>query len=171
MDMDKLYDGKDTVVPGFLRGYRCWRYDRYTLELYPIHVDLGPWSGGHLRAACYDPRHHEEAPVAYCRCGIYATYNPKDYRSQQPSFWHINDGTFVHGSIKATGRVILGEIGFRAEEAKVEAVWGLRARAIASLYEVPWFLTQGRLLKHFPPHNMETLLEENPDGRPVQQHE
>lgn len=159
------------VVPGFLRGYRCWRLDASELELYPLHVNLGPWRECKLRAYCSsDPNH--PAPQASCSCGIYATYESEGYSYQLPNFWsyYVGPGAhIVHGSIKAAGRIILGDSGFRAERAEVEALWGPGARRIARVYEIPWFLTRRKFLKHFPPHDVSGLLEENPDEHAIHQ--
>jgi hypothetical protein len=183
------------VVPDFLRGYRCWRLNKDSLELYPLHVNLGPWREGKLQAYCSsDPnrphygisygagykdgnRPHRDdwvktpAPQASCTCGIYATYKCEGYRYQLPNFWSYNPGPsrIVHGCIKATGRAILGESGFRAQKAEIEALWGLGAQSVARIYEIPWFLTRRKFLKHFPPHDVSGLLEENPDEGTVRQ--
>lgn len=179
--MNDYGDSSSLVVPGSLRGYRCWRLDKNKLELYPLHVNLGAWTEGKLQARCsggYRAQSHGvgyPAPQSRCCCGIYATYRCKDYRDQLPNFWSYYPGLatgIVHGSIKATGRIILGEIGFRAERAEIEALWGLGACTIARIYELPWFLTKRKFLKHFPPHDVSGLLEENPndhDGTVQQQ--
>lgn len=183
--MKEPYEGQTAVVLGTLRGYRFWRFDNVDLQLYPVHINLGPWTPGLNVAFCAsDPAmsdlpssmvgghagHHNNlwsrmpAPQIGCTCGIYATYDPKYYRVHRPRFW-INYGPdfppqIIHGSITATGRVVLGEKGFKAAKAQIEGLWGWRAKKAAEIYEVPWFRTRRRFLKEFPPHNVSSLLEE-----------
>ncbi len=66
---------------------------------------------------------------------------------------------FVHGCIRAHGRIILGTAGFRAQRVEMEAIYGRGNRVIASNYNVPWFATLGELLEHFPPSSVDALLE------------
>lgn len=182
--MKEWYDGETAVVPGTLRGYRFWRYDRIKMELLPVHINLGPWQLGLNFASCASDRsllrsprvadagkvelHHHDydsfpAPMTGCTCGIYATYDDS-YRVHRPRFW-VDYGDdvpslVVHGSIKASGRVLLGEKGFRASKAEVEALWGWRAKPAAWAYGVPWFFTYREFVRHYPPHDVSSLLEE-----------
>jgi hypothetical protein len=184
--MNGPYEGEVAVVPGTLRGYRFWRFDNQSLELFPMHINLGPWVRGTNLAFCASddsladdvpgvdaagsPMHHQwdwekfPAPQADCSCGIYATYDPKVYRTHRPRFWldygPDSPSRIVHGSIKASGRMLLGARGFRAARAEVEALWGWRARVAANIYDVPWFRTKRSFLKAYPPHNLSGLLEE-----------
>jgi hypothetical protein len=45
----------------------------------------------------------------------------------------------IYGSIKATGTVIIGTKGFRAQYAEIEALAGPDAEPYAKYYDVPWF--------------------------------
>lgn len=160
------------VVPSELRGYRCWRLDRNNdLDLYPIHADLSPpWPRRRATASCdqelagHMRREHlnNSTPVASCLCGFYASHQPTGYEGHMPRIWEGFRGkrhAFVHGTMIATGRVILGTRGFRSEYGRVEALWGIRARQVATYYNVPWFLTRKEFLKHYPPHDVSALLE------------
>lgn len=189
--MKAPYEGQVATVLGTLRGYRFWRFSENDMQLYPVHINLGPWTSGINMASCasdatqsrwpssfddgssqYHKADQEEwpdwerwpAPQPGCTCGIYATYNHRQYRTHSPRFW-MNYGPdfpsqIIHGSIKATGRVLLGERGFKAEKAEVEALWGWRAELAALAYDVPWLRTRRRFLKRFPPHDISNLLEE-----------
>jgi len=73
-------------------------------------------------------------------------------------------GEIVHGSIRAWGRVVIGELGFRAERAQVEAVWSdypFTRSNVAMRYGVPSFESKEDFLKAFPPTGVRDLLEEN----------
>ena len=171
------YGGRQVgMVPGTLRGYRFWRFDDVKMLLFPAHVSrCGAWAYGVNVAMCdryFLPTEGRDdhsrfgpqaPPRADCGCGIYATYDHLTYRSHLPKFW-INYGPvpsrLVHGSIKASGRIILGVKGFRAEKAEVEALWGWRSQLAALAYEVPWFRTRRQFLKEFPSNDMSNLLEE-----------
>lgn len=184
------YNGTMTTVPGFLRGYRAWRLDQYANELLPLHVNLGAWIPGRNKAYCaadpemswtpssghqgYQYYHSEpgsrfnwQAPNSYCTCGFYASYESEAYKYQVSKFPGCYSLTarspVIHGCMKATGRVVLGEKGFRAEIGEIEALWGWGARSVAKEYDVPWFLTKTRFLKKYPPHDVSALLEECED--------
>lgn len=104
------------LVAGELRGYRQFflRED----GLYPVvHAARGPWNGHLERAACAAPLAEDalphEAPARGCRCGLYAMYLP-------------GSATVVLGGanavVSARGRTVLGDRGFRAAAARIEAV-------------------------------------------------
>jgi hypothetical protein len=171
-----LYGFEIQTVPGTLRGYRAWQVDRDwrflglhntgLVSLSDSHYSwnprepqraecmLGGWDCdcGLRFCPCCKSRSHR-SPAVGCSCGYYATYDPRSYRQHVGTF-----GTFVHGCIKAYGRISLGTRGFRAEYAQVEAVYGRSARAAARRYHVPWFRSQERMLEHFPPQDVTELL-------------
>lgn len=99
------------LVAGELRGYR-----QFFLEpggLLPlVHRASGAWDGRLERAVCAAGEEHA-APAAGCRCGLYAWYLP-------------GSATVCLGAwnavVAARGRVVLGDRGFRAAAARVEAV-------------------------------------------------
>lgn len=171
------YDGQSLLVPSELRGYRCWRLtaaDDYadSLQLYPIHADLSPaWPQRRSVAACDRSLsgavdHLGAPPSRTCKCGFYATYLPRLYASHLPEIWQFYGDkrrVFIHGSILASGRIILGTKGFRAQYARVEALFGWRARKVADYYGVPWYLTHGKFLKAHPPQDVSAFLGETKD--------
>lgn len=171
------------IVPAGLRGYRCWRlanreegkrFPRRAEDarLFPVHADTSPpWEPRRMTASCdkelagrHERRKHADvrSPVKDCACGFYATYEPRAYRDHLPQIWDMYEGkdhAFVHGSIIATGRVILGSRGFRAEYAQIEALWGLLTAGVARFYGVPWFRTHRAFVKHYPRHDVSALLD------------
>jgi hypothetical protein len=106
------YSGKEVpLVPGGLRGYRAWMYGgpngfrSYNFDYF--------WKPGINDAGCslsIDPH----APGPNCQCGLYARYKHVEEWSRS---------TPVFGVIEASGRIILGTEGFRAEKARILAVW------------------------------------------------
>jgi hypothetical protein len=171
------YGSEVQTVPGTLRGYRAWRIERdwrflglHNTGLTALSHRGFVWSSGEpVQAQCSPFLHcfcgegegcfscaktkHHDAPVANCSCGYYATYDPEHYK-ENTGLGHY----YIHGCIKAYGRVSLGSRGFRAQYAEVEAVWGRFARAAARRYGVPWFRSQERMLEHFPKQDVTELL-------------
>ena len=107
--MSARQDG--TLVAGELRGFRQFFLVGSGLEPV-VHRRGGPWSGGLERASCVHVPDHD-APVADCTCGLYAMYRPG---SATVSLGAAN------AVVAARGRCILGDRGFRAASARVEAV-------------------------------------------------
>ncbi len=103
--------GGPALVPGELRGYR--QFQLRPDGLYPlVHFASGAWDGRLERAHCEVGEDHD-APAAECRCGLYAWY--------QPTSASVSIGP-VSAVIAARGRCILGDRGFRASAARVEAI-------------------------------------------------
>jgi hypothetical protein len=94
--------------------------------LFPLAVDrMVAWSADTERAVCVRSSTHDP-PDRDCQCGVYGWYHP-------------SDATGVLGAvpavIAASGRTILGDSGFRAAAARVEAVAlprGLRCNPVAA---------------------------------------
>lgn len=107
----------------------------------------------------WEPNH--AAPHATCSCGIYAWYRPGD----------LADDGDVFGVIEATGRVLLGTSGFRAERARIVALCvpddgdGIATR-LAARYGVPAFTAPADLLDAFPPEDVTALLGREPEEPP-----
>ncbi|MGZ4684980.1 hypothetical protein [Oryzihumus sp.] len=146
------------LVPGELRGYR-----QFTLRrdgLYPlVHVSEGPWDGALQHARCAEHGHHPPGPR--CRCGLYAWYLPGSAT--------VSVGP-VAAVVAARGRCVLGDRGFRAESARIEAVtlpasllwrprYAARVRAMLAR-DYPrtrvYRLTR-RMLRDHPPHDVRGL--------------
>lgn len=110
------------LVPGELRGYR--QFDLLGGGLHPlVHGATGAWDGELEHAVCALGQEHAP-PAADCTCGLYAMYRP-------------GSGTVSLGAanavIAARGRCVLGDRGFRAASARVEAV----ALPLTSLHRLP----------------------------------
>lgn len=99
------------LVAGELRGYRQFALSDDGLRPL-VHSATGPWHGELERAVCAKGQGHPP-PHADCTCGLYAMYRP-------------GSGTISLGAanavISARGRCILGDRGFRAANARIEAV-------------------------------------------------
>jgi hypothetical protein len=147
------------LVPGELRGYR--QFELRADGLYPlVHPGSGPWAGRLERARCAagaDP----SPPGTDCRCGLYGWYLP---------------GTAAvllgpaNAVIAARGRCVLGDRGFRAAEARIEAValpaavrWNrweaARARRMLALRypRTRVYRSVRQMLKDHPPHDVNAL--------------
>ena len=158
---DALPDAADgpALVPGELRGYR--QFQLRDDGLYPlVHWRSGAWAGSLEHARCAAGGDHPP-PAADCRCGLYAWYLP-------------GSATVPLGPTSAVvagrGRCILGDRGFRAAEARIEAVtlpatirWhpsaATRARhMLAEMYpHARVYRSARRMLKDFPPHDVRAL--------------
>jgi hypothetical protein len=90
-------------------GYRAWRLDSWGLRSVATEAR---WSRT-LVADCHHGGRHDDhaAPVARCRCGIYALHEP------EPRLLFC-DG-LVWGAVALDGRVLLYGNGLRAERATV----------------------------------------------------
>lgn len=86
----------------------------------------------------------------YCgTCGFYAFHAPGKPLTRSIYLPSLGESLIV-GSIKATGFIVVGELGFRAQYAEIEALCGLGAEPSAEHYGVPWFSTMDELAEHFP---------------------
>lgn len=147
------------LVPGELRGFR--QFQLRPDGLYPIvHVELGPWSSGLDHARCATGAEHP-APARDCRCGFYAWYLPGSATVS------LGPASAV---VVAQGRCILGDRGFRAAAARIEAValpaavrWfppaAVRARRmLAARYPSTQVYGSARqMLRDFPPASVRDL--------------
>ena len=155
------------LVPGELRGYR--QFELRADGLYPlVHSRSGPWSGQLERAACGAGADHPP-PAADCRCGLYAWYLPGSATVS------LGPASAV---IAARGRCVLGDRGFRAAEARIEAValpavvrWNPPAasrvrRMLAQQYPRTRVYGSARqMLKDHPPHDVHALGIHPPNDR------
>lgn len=142
--------GEDTLVLGVLRGFRAWDLEIWSNPLIHGQADttspdfLGlfatsisvPWTQP-MKAQClrtagcpcescavarslHIPTHDPAEgpiPVTSCECGIYGWYHPE---------WIVEDHWWPKsgavGVIEASGKVVLGSRGFRAEQARTVAL-------------------------------------------------
>lgn len=160
------WGGEPALVPGELRGYR--QFDVRADGLYPLVHDLQPWAGEVEQARC-GAGHDHAAPDRDCRCGLYAWYLP-------------GSATVALGPapavVAARGRIILGDRGFRAAGARVEAVclpgavrwWpptASRTRAmLAERYPgTAVYSSSRRMLRDHPPSDVRALGIDPPPDR------
>jgi hypothetical protein len=107
----RIADPGPQLVPGELRGYR--QFQLRGTGLYPlVHSAAGPWDGRLEHARCAAGAEHP-APSVDCCCGLYAWYLPA--AATVP----LGAASAV---VAARGRCILGDRGFRAANARIEAV-------------------------------------------------
>jgi hypothetical protein len=156
--------GNLQLIPGVLRGYRGWRWDGVVRRLVStgwFHL----WGMGRMQpdATCLradataDALHHTAnyaPPLKSCSCGYYASYNPVAYMDQA----QLYASGYVHGTISAHGRIVLGTGGFRAQRVRLDALWGRDSEEAADIYNVPWFPNRHLMLAEFPPPDVRQLL-------------
>ena len=147
------------LVTGELRGYR--QFQLCPDGLLPlVHASAGAWNATLELATCASGQEHA-APGAECRCGLYAWYLPGSATVS------LGPASAV---IAARGRCILGDRGFRAAAAHIDAVAlpGLirfnplaasRARRmLAERYpSTRVYGSARRMLKDHPPHDVRAL--------------
>jgi hypothetical protein len=118
------FAGEPALVPGELRGFRLFRM--LDGKLFPLAVDrMVAWSPDTERAVCVRSTTHA-APERDCQCGVYGWYHPSDAGGVLGALPAV---------IAASGRTILGDRGFRAAAARIEAVAlprGLRCNPMAA---------------------------------------
>ncbi|MGY1688662.1 hypothetical protein [Geodermatophilus sp. SYSU D01105] len=147
-----------TLVAGELRGYRRFRLAEDGLRP-PVHVGTGPWSGEVHSARCTVDEAHVP-PARGCGCGLYGWYHPS--HTGLGAGW--GDVTAV---IAARGRIVLGDTGFRAAAARVEAVslprrTRLRRRRCERLLAERYpraavYRSRRRMLRRHPPEDLSAL--------------
>ena len=149
------------LVAGELRGYRRFRLAEDGLRP-PVHVATGPWSWPVEHARCTVDDGHVP-PERECGCGLYGWYHPS----------HTGLGTGwgdVTAVVAARGRIVLGDSGFRAAAARVQAVNLPRRarlsrrrrrryeRVLAARYPgVSVYRSRRRMLRRHPPEDLSAL--------------
>jgi hypothetical protein len=167
------------LVPGSLRGYRTWwrvgrraRVPEGMLPLTAVTRRHILWSPA-LSADCtegkaavsgappVDVAERHRAPAAWCECGIYGWYDPDDTAMLDPG------ALGVFGVIQASGLVLMGDSGFRAEHAQIIAVV-TRNRRVAAACEAAGIAVYRRrrdLLREYPPDDVSALVDREPPPR------
>lgn len=125
---------------GTLRGYRAWRPYRPICGRMESLIINSSVESSTLTASCksssaLDIWGLHQAPRRYCTCGLYAFYRIESLRnhdlltarhllhSKYHEEWVNNYWNFrIVGVIDAFSRVILHDLGFRAEKAKIKAL-------------------------------------------------
>lgn len=162
-------DAGRPLVPGSLRGYRTWqpasRHERATDGMLPMTSVTRPhvvWSPSlcarcvPLDAGCPSPGPRtlpadHRAPQPGCNCGIYGWYGPEDTGMLDAR---------VFGAIEASGLILMGERGFRAERARITAVVtrNRRVAAACALAGIAVYRRRRELLRDYPPEDLSSLL-------------
>jgi hypothetical protein len=152
-------------VAGELRGYRTWLRSHPDdvpagmLPLRSVHLPYVSWTPT-LRARCLaaDYGHAtkpHQVPAKGCRCGIYGWYRPRDRRIVPAP---------VFGVVAASGAIIMGTHGFRAQQATIVAIVS-RDRDIAAACDRAGIVVYRRrrsLLRDYPTEDLTTLLGDHP---------
>jgi hypothetical protein len=162
-------DAGRALVPGSLRGYRTWRLLRRrtyvpddALPLTSVTRRGVVWRPS-LTARCtpsdtgtahpWSPTltgdHH--APQAGCSCGIYGWYAPTDTGMVSAR---------VFGVIEASGLILMGERGFRAQAVKIAGVVTRNRRVTTACTGagIPVYRRRRDLLRDHPPEDLASLL-------------
>jgi len=170
-------DSGRPLVPGSLRGYRTWWRAGRRASLPDGMLPLTSVTRRHviwdttLSARCVPrdtarsgpgsaevPNDHP-APRAGCNCGIYGWYAPGDAGIVSAS---------VFGAIEASGRILMGERGFRAERARITAVVTRNRRVAAACTRagIAVYRRRRELLRDLPPDDPSSLLGDRPGDHP-----
>jgi hypothetical protein len=162
-------DAGRALVPGALRGYRTWRLlGRRThvpdgsLPLTSVSRRRVVWCPS-LTARCergdagmqaqsastLDDDH--PAPKVGCGCGIYGWYSPSDASMVSAR---------VFGLVEASGLILMGERGFRAESVKIVAVVTRNRRVATACARAGIAVYRRRrdLVRDYPPEDLSSLL-------------
>jgi hypothetical protein len=156
------------LVAGTLRGYRSWQLAPRDVPLDPGVLPLASvtrpqvtWPPA-LSASCKsvevmrgEPQATHRAPERECHCGIYAWYSPADARTFSAE---------VFGVVEASGVVMLGTRGFRAERARIAAVATRNRRVAAACGDagIPVYRRRRDLITDHPPDDVSTLVGDEP---------
>lgn len=126
------FDGADFMV-GKVRGFRWWTFTAPDLAVSPatsgwqpgpLHGVMGPWHPGLNHAECrasgsvpVPGRHPAEAiPEINCGCGFWAYWDVQHHDMGRSHTLPVT------GVIEGTGNVLVGEKGFRAQQARIVAL-------------------------------------------------
>ena len=173
-ELAKAFGGGDhgrQLVPGSLRGYRSWRRIGRRAHVPSRHAAVGrdhpsfravgadaPRGVHRTRARQPEPARRppdaHRSPAPSCECGIYAWYVPDDTMAMDAGFF----GAF--GVIQASGLVLMGDRGFRAERAQIIAVvtWNKRVAAACAEAGIAVYRRRRDLLRDYPPEDLSALL-------------
>jgi hypothetical protein len=162
-------DDAQPLVAGSLRGYRTWHLLRRRVhvagEMLPLtsvtrrrviwsrtlSAQCNPPDAAAATMGATPPRGEHRAPQTGCECGIYAWYLPND-----TDMFNAR----VFGVIQASGRILMGDHGFRAERARIAAIV-TRNRRVARACAAAGIAVYRRrrdLLRDYPPEDLSALL-------------
>jgi hypothetical protein len=158
-------DAGRALVPGVLRGYRTWRLlgrrthvPHGSLPLTSVSRRRVVWCPS-LTARCKRGDagtastlgDDHPAPQVGCGCGIYGWYSPSDTSMVSAR---------VFGVVEASGLILMGERGFRAETVKIVAVV-TRNRRVATACaraRISVYRRRRDLVRDYPPEDLSSLL-------------
>jgi hypothetical protein len=162
-------DAGRALVPGSLRGYRTWRLLRRrrhvpdgALPLTSVTRRRVVW-GPSLTARCkpsdtgtpvpWSPTldNDHDSPQASCTCGIYGWYAPTDTGMVSAR---------VFGVVEASGLILMGERGFRAQTVKIAGVVTRNRRVTTACTRagIPVYHRRRDLLRDYPPEDLSSLV-------------
>lgn len=154
------------TFPGTVIGYRAFgvriypEWNQLEYRLHPVgRTEMPSWTPGWNQAQCAMHNDtivsHGPVPSRLCGCGFWAFYHPQDLG---PGFSISCD---VGAVIEGAGRVYLHTEGFRAERARVKALFALKTvptgvdLTAAAAYGVDFYHSRSLAEKVFPPTNPE----------------
>jgi hypothetical protein len=163
VNVQAMCSGPESLVPGTLRGYRTWRVGESGLLLRSTDHGI-EWervmaaecrnaSFGHnyVTGEAWECFPIHPAPDPACFCGIYGWYRPDESRLVEAP---------IFGVIAASGHVLLGDFGFRAEKATILAVQTddpvVTERCEAAGIAV--YTDRAALVSDYPPDDVRELL-------------
>lgn len=130
------YKGEEILIPSSLIGFRQWYWRDNSLN---SHRNT-EWTNGSLTSVCKrftilgETVRDHPSPDMDCSCGIYAHYLPLESYER---------GSNVFGVVEASGRILMGTKGFRAEKAKIVALAGYGTAT-------RWFTTEEKTRGVYP---------------------
>jgi hypothetical protein len=154
-------------VVGAVRGFRWWRLTGSWLTS-PWRGDVR-WGRNDNVATCLGRRwllrwkphgvpHDRGVPETECSCGFYAMLRAPGDGVDAPGCWPLNPAlsggpiALVFGVVRGAGRVVVGQYGWRAERACIDALYVPPSRtpadpltAAAASYGVPIYRDLGSL--------------------------
>jgi hypothetical protein len=156
-----------SLVVGSLRVYRAWE------PYVPLVGQRGvEWDTPAMDAKCIlsgcgcdecmkdsAKPHKAIVPKKKCTCGIYGFYTP-EFVDAPP--------IAVLGTIRATGKLLMGTTGVRAAHAEIESLlltakqdhWGVTRKDLKVKYpEVPVYKSTEKWLADYPPESVSELLD------------
>lgn len=168
----KDYKGNELLITSTVRGFKQWSWnkDRKLVSMFPAD-----WSNGSLTSECsrYGLSKDKSSDIHVspgndCTCGVYAHYLPlESYEKQRNS---------IFGVVEASGKILMGTKGFRAEKAKVIALagygpcnqWFENTEKTRGVYPedvvdfctsigVPYFPTVRQMVFEFPQDDLSSL--------------
>lgn len=120
----------ESIVVGDVLGVRSWKVRDFG-QLQGTYGAI--WTAPELEAQC-SSRHHP-APDLKCRCGIYAVTAPTNSPSMFEAY--VSDPMLVDGLVRLSGRVVVGDRGYRASKAEV-VLLVIDPQASDFLVGAPW---------------------------------